>query len=354
MEEVSSLAQKIKEYFPIHQARITFMSQFILALLKSRSTNLYRIAENFQTCALTESSYRRIKRFFNDYDLDLSLISQLVLDTFDLNDYTLCMDRTNWKHGNESVNFLVISIVWQETSIPLVWECLDKNGGNSNCEERISLLSKALKLIPSHKISRFIVDREFDGESWLIWLIKEQVPFCLRIKKNTKIEHKSKICTASSLFRNLGFRDSFISRKPRKIFGLWLYIAAHRTVKGLMIVVGQSKPADLLIDYQKRWGIETLFGCLKTRGFALEATHMSENVKMDKLFGLVAIAFAWCLTTGFMLFGEAKKLPLNKHYRPEKSLFRLGLDTLRRVLLNKVFKHENIDFNFLLNVLSRT
>ncbi len=66
MEEVSSLAWKLKYHLLLHQAGIIFIAQFILALIRSRFTNLHRVAEEFQMTSDSESSYRRIKRFFAD------------------------------------------------------------------------------------------------------------------------------------------------------------------------------------------------------------------------------------------------------------------------------------------------
>lgn len=87
----------------------------------------------------------------------------------------------------------------------------------------------------------------------------------------------------------------------------------------------------------------------------MESTHMTKHERMDKLMGLLAISFAWSLKAGHWHYGEADQLPLNKHYRPAKSLFRLGLDMLRRVLKNKCAKNDQITFEVLLNVfLSRT
>ena len=83
MEEVSLLAEKLKAHLPLHQAQITFMSQFILALLSSRSTDLHRVAEEFQTKADSESSYHRIKRFFADYDYSFEQLGELVLNCLD-------------------------------------------------------------------------------------------------------------------------------------------------------------------------------------------------------------------------------------------------------------------------------
>ena len=44
----------------------------------------------------------------------------------------------------------------------------------------------------------------------------------------------------------------------------------------LLIVVAQFKPKRAIADYANRWGIETLFGIFKSRGFCLEATHLRE------------------------------------------------------------------------------
>ena len=71
MQEVNSLAATLTKHLPWHQARIIFLAQFILSLLKARSVNLCRIAEYFQTLAKKESSYRRVKRFFKLYSFFL-------------------------------------------------------------------------------------------------------------------------------------------------------------------------------------------------------------------------------------------------------------------------------------------
>ena len=152
MEDVSSLARELKAHLPWHQARIVFLAQFILALLRSRSCNFYRVAESFQSKAQVESSYRRIKRFFAGYTYCYEQLGKLILQWLNLSSYTLCMDRTNWKFGSKHVNYLVVSIAWQGASIPIAWTCLDKQGGNSSTDERIAIMERVLTLIPAAKI----------------------------------------------------------------------------------------------------------------------------------------------------------------------------------------------------------
>ena len=56
MKEVSSLTGELKAHLPWHQARIVFLAQFMLFLLRSRSCNVYRIAEAFQSMAIVSLS----------------------------------------------------------------------------------------------------------------------------------------------------------------------------------------------------------------------------------------------------------------------------------------------------------
>ena len=88
-----------------------------------------------------------------------------------------------------------------------------------------------------------------------------------------------------------------------------------------------------LDQYKKRWEIETLFGCLKSRGFNFEDTHMTDAKKISKLLALLTIAFCWARLTGEWL-NIINPIKLKKHGRKEKSVFRYGLDYLRRTFIN--------------------
>ncbi len=110
----------------------------------------------------------------------------------------------------------------------------------------------------------------------------------------------------------------------------------------------------MISDYRQCWVIEVLFGNLRICGFDIEATHMAAPDKMDKLMGILSLTVLWCMVSGHWVYGDAETLPLNKHNRPQKSLFRLGLDILRRVLLNVCAKHNAISFEDLLYVLSHS
>lgn len=127
----------------------------------------------------------------------------------------------------------------------------------------------------------------------------------------------------------------------RAVGDLKLHLAAHRSVKGLLIVASPARPGGMLEDYYRRWGIEVLFANLKSRGFDLESTHVSEPDRLKKLVAVLAIATLWSLRVGESQYRDSAELPLSRHYRPEKSLFRLGLDLIRRLLKNQCLKDKS-------------
>jgi hypothetical protein len=118
-----------------------------------------------------------------------------------------------------------------------------------------------------------------------------------------------------------------------------------------LIVISAHYSKNAIDEYGERWGIETLFGILKTRGFCLESTHFKDEERLSKLVSLLSLALCWAVKTGEWL-AEVYPIPIKKHGRLAKSIFRYGLDCLRSIFLDLDLKSH--DFLFCLNFLSCT
>lgn len=58
----------------------------------------------------------------------------------------------------------------------------------------------------------------------------------------------------------------------------------------LLVVIAPPNSEPLVAGYALRWGIETLFGIFKTRGFCLEAFHFTEQERLRKRVALLTLA----------------------------------------------------------------
>ena len=137
------------------------------------------------TEAKTESNLRRIQDFMANYSLNYEQIALLLCCFLPAKgQITLAIDRTNrraapWEFGECDINFLVISAYCQGAAIPLWFELLeDKQGGNSNEQERIAVMKACLKLL-THRSVALVADREFIGTDWVSFLFTAQAAAAL-------------------------------------------------------------------------------------------------------------------------------------------------------------------------------
>ena len=336
MNHISELELSLAQFFNWNKARLNCLTHILQALFFVRTINLAQIAVAFQTNCKIESAYRRVCRFFTDFSFDLSSITPFIFKLFPLNEKSiLILDRTNWKWGKTPINILMLSISYKGLSIPFFWSVLDLEG-NSCTDDRIFLLKRVLRKIPQDRILAVVADREFIGQEWFSYLINESIPFIIRVKKSYKV-FKLDLPLSMSLNK---FLKEFGRRKkalniPITMWGLQLYLSFQKGRKGAkepMILVSNYKFDNALTIYKIRWEIETLFSCLKTRGFHLEDTHITDSEKIEKILFVLTIAFCWAYKTGELKAKEAP-IPKKSHGRKAKSLFRLGLDFVRRIIM---------------------
>jgi Transposase DDE domain len=328
MEHTSELSKTLNETFHWNKARIKFFVKMLMALLTTRTVNLDRLADGILSNTEKASRYRRLQRFFSLFQIDFEMIAGFIFKLFFVGSgkWYLTMDRTNWQWGKSNINILTLAIAYKGIAIQIYWELLDKKG-NSDSKERIDLITKFINKFGKDCIAGILADREFVGEDWFSWLIEEKIFFYIRIKKNfLTTDSRGREVYVYQLFRGIKPTEERVLYGKRSVLGSELYVSALKLPDGeLLIVATNDKPGLAIKTYALRWEIETLFSCLKSRGFDFEKTHITNQERIKKLFVLLAIAFCWAHKVGEWRH-EQKPLRIKKHGRLEKSLFRYGLD----------------------------
>ncbi|OAD19686.1 transposase IS4 family protein [Candidatus Thiomargarita nelsonii] len=189
----------------------------------------------------------------------------------------------------------------------------------------------------TEKIACVTADREFLGNSLIEYLREQNIKLCIRIKNNTEVANaRGQLVNAWTLFNHLSVGESLILSGKRSIWGQKLYLVGLKTkVDEFLIIATTESPETALVNYGKRWQIETLFGCLKSRGFNFESTHITENERISSMIAILAITFVWAHRTGEWLH-QQRPIPLKTTIgRPLIRLFRYGLDYLQNLLCNR-------------------
>lgn len=252
--------------------------------------------------------------------------------------FTLVLDRTEWQLGKSWVNVLMLSISYGKIAIPLFWTVIEEKGCCDDTEKQ-ALIEQFLAEFSADQIRFVSADREFASGKWLHYLVERKIGFRLRIKANVRITDKrGKLMRASKMCRTLKTGERMEFRRARRLWGQKVFVAVCRKADSdHVIVISSEQSGRLLLEYGERWQIETLFGNLKTRGFRLEDTHLTDGTRVSRLLSLLTLAGCWALLAG-ELESTATPIKIKNHGRAQKSVFRLGFDSLRncfcRIQLN--------------------
>jgi len=356
MTDYSLLERTLADNLSWNRARIKFLAGFLLALFAAKTVNLSHIATFFAGQATADSNYKRIKRFLRFFEIADAEVARLIIRLMKLSPpFVLTIDRTEWQLGKTWVNVLMLAVVSKAgVAVPLLWTVFSKKGC-SNDRERQLILEKYVAIFGAESIRFVTADREFASQEWLTFLNQQRIGFCLRIKANTHITDKrGKLMKARRLLSRGKIGEAVNCRRRRQLWNVSVRLSGRRKACGdHLIVVSSEDVSELLSSYRLRWQIETLFGCLKTRGFCLEATHLTQTQRVSRLLCLLSIAFCWAMLSGQMAT-ERKPLKRKKHGRLEKSVFRAGIDYVRRLFCRPTNKGERQERQQLILLLSRT
>ena len=326
--------QALKANLPFDDRRLQLLAALLVALFQLKTVNLTRLANILDVGAKPESKYRRLKRFFADYSIDAGLWAQLIIKLLDLKGrHILAIDRTLWQFGTTWVNILTLSLVVGNTSVPLFWKVL-WHRGNSNLCQKTALLDCYIAVFGVSQVAYLCGDREFDSIKLVEYLERVEMKFRLRIRSSQPITDKhGKPMAADKLLWTMPIGTCCQLRRRRKYGAARVSIEVYRgkTAAESLIVISSCGEAGILADYKRRWAIETLFENLKSRGFELESTRLTDPERVGRLFGILALATAWAIKTG-ELATELIKVEIKKHGRQAKSVFRIGCELIQAIL----------------------
>lgn len=316
----------LQTHFEIDPRRLIVLCALILGMIQTRSVVLWRLVPVVQLGDNENSVYKRLKRFMQ-YSLSQTMIARFALSFLrEEQQLLLLMDRTNWKWGQQDINFLILSVYWRSFSFPLAWTLIP-HGANSKSEQRIELLEAVMPLLQS-KTVYLLADREFVGKKWFKALKHRHVLPCIRLKADSRVNG----IPVWALFRKLQPGEMRYWHKPMRIYGVQLRVLGAKNLFDQTLYLAYHGHARLALErYAKRWNCENMHQAMKSRGFHLEDTNVTDLRRISTLFGVLTLAFMWCCLIGEFEEQREPQKPL-KHGYPPKSLFRRGLDALKKAI----------------------
>jgi Transposase DDE domain len=221
----------------------------------------------------------------------------------------ITLDRTEWKKRKQKVQILSASAAMLGRAVPLHWTTANRKG-NTSFEAWQALLRPVIEaLMRFEELATYrivvVADREFASPRLVHWLLENfgvyAVVRCKRSQYMQEEDSPSKQLSAVISGMKPGETQFFPSvlltkaaTKPIAVCISWRSDCEEPLIAGTSL----DNAEDTVARYKQRFGTEPMYKDLKSNGFDLESTKVTDAKRIDTLMILCAFAMIIVLTLG--------------------------------------------------------
>jgi hypothetical protein len=295
------------------------------SVLEGTPAHLTALAESLPDETKAQSGKeQRVRRFLSNANISPARLLPIFFHLLQpllqrLPAIILAMDRTHWKKRRRHVNILMVSVAFQGRAIPLFWIVLDR-AGNSSLTHWKRVLSPVMAEFQKHAWCAtipiiLVADREFASPRLAHWLkTTYQVDSVLRIKRSAYLgddDQTMQLCDLLAYFPRGATRFSrHVTVTKQSDFQVNVTITWGTAYdEPLMIMATGDDAAQAIHTYEQRFGIAPMFKDLKSNGFDIEGTKVTDPKRVETLVIVMTLAHILCTCEGARQeeHGEAKK-----------------------------------------------
>jgi hypothetical protein len=311
---------------------LTVLAMFINGIVASKSTHLREVAKKTPTDAKVTSREKQLSRWYQNEQVSyarymLPFVEPL-LATLSAQTLVLVIDGS--EVGRHCVA-LVVSVIYQQRAIPLLWVVRQGSKGHFPAEMHIALLNELQALLPANASVVLLGDGEFDSVPMQRWVTDAGWDYVCRTAHNTQVYwegdwvalHEIDLWPGSRILLDaVPFTQQAYG--PVQIILWW----EKRCREPLYLVTNLTLLEEACFWYRKRMRIETFFSDQKSRGFHLHKSHICDPQRLARLMIATCLAYIWLIYLGTLCVQQGWQRRIHRTDRCDLSLFQLGLDLL--------------------------
>lgn len=314
------------------------LALLVTGLYLSSSVHLSKVVRHWPVVGKLPSLVNRLHRFLcNERVSPLTWYGPLarnLLLHMRQHRLRLVIDTTQVGFGHRA---LVVGIGYRRRTLPLVWSLHRGQIGNVAVTKIIALLEVVESWLPPGCTVELTADTSFSPTDLLYWLNQHGWHYVIRQRAQTFIRYpKSGWFPIGQLSVTPGqtLVVGWVWLAKTNPYGLtWLVIHWAKGEKAPWILASDMPEVETVIRaYRCRMWIEEMFGDLKRHGFDLQATHLRDEDRIERLMLAVCITFVWLICQGAWVVKNSYRHLIDHKSRRDKSYFRLGWDWVKRCM----------------------
>jgi Transposase DDE domain len=333
----TALHQQVKAFFQgLHGHQSKTLSIFVLGAIRAESIVLPKVAEALleDSGAKAPSIERRLERFLSNARINPEEVWKSFLETvipsFQKEPIQLVIDLTNYE---EHAQVIYIGIIQHSRVLPLVWKVMPgQEKWDQGLWDTIEELFKRLQPYLEKTDCTVIGDSAFGCFPMVNLCQKYGWHYLFRICAQHTCEHWSAqgcllpTCPVSEL----------VSEPGKKFYGairLWQEDKIETNLSGcwekgeeeaLLVISDRPACRKRILEYKKRWKVESTFEDMKSRGWDWEESHVRRLDRVDRLLLVLFLLLWWLAHLAACCIHNGRRDRYDRHDRRDKNIFRLG------------------------------
>jgi hypothetical protein len=322
------------------QSRTRNMTWLIVGLYRAMSVHLSASVRKWPLSAKNPSLWRRLERFLSNPAVHVRewyepLARQWLNEAAaTLGEIRLIVDGTKVGFGHQ---LLIVCLAFRRRAVPLAWTWVPYRRGHSSARVQLALLAYVQRLLPKGARVVLLGDSEFGSVAVIRQVRRWRWGYVLRQKGSHLVRLKGQRAwqgfagLLSRAGQSVWCAEAFLTKQWRYPTALLAYWAKGEKEPWLLATNLPDARATRQA-YQRRMWIDEMFGDLKGHGCDLEATHLRHFMRLSRLTLAVCLLYSWLLQVGRSIIRHGQRQLVDRHDRRDLSLFRIGRDSIEKVL----------------------
>ena len=285
-------------------------SQIALVLSRLRGTS-YKTSDMFVYRLLSNVQFKVGSLLFRCY---IKLIMELLKERKQLKKGDRIDIQIDFTSDRDHFLILVASVLISNKAIPLYFSLRNypKKKGQYNQKKMESAFIQALRYYLPYQYHYVIVaDRGFGNDRFIKTCEAVGFDYVIRLEPNLKVNHNGQVGILSTLLNGNGQFEVTLLAWNRTVTLLRNQLQGQ--VWFIVTSLSDQTQPEGIDTYANRFAIEKLFQDLKSSGFDLECTKITQYSRFKRLFFICCLSYSLMVLVGDLI---VEKHPLLKKNSP--------------------------------------
>lgn len=303
----------------------------VCGTIRTSKSYLHSLGDGLPQNIDAESRVKTVKRWllskYNDYDVSFLPHIESILTAHIAKEQEMVF-AIDGSEAGQGCTVLMISLTIGNRAVPICWLVKKCKKGHLPARMHLEVFTLLHKVLQGYENVVVLGDGEFDNGEVIAACADWGWRFVFRTAKSTVIfddEEQYAVKHLEPPGNELFFLAPDVLYTKKRYGPVNAMVWSDRKQKEPIYLLSNFELTyDLACYYRKRWTIETMFGDLKSRGFNIHKSKVSDAQRLTKLLIVICLAYILVFKLGQQEYGGFHKSKITAKHKNNLSIFTYG------------------------------